>query len=52
MPDTTAYLRADLPVDRQLALRTAATRLLAEFDGAHGAATIERFLPGGGHGLW
>jgi protein-tyrosine-phosphatase len=40
----TQYRREDLSVDQQLALRTAATRLGAEFDGTYGAQTIERFL--------
>ena len=31
-------------LDQQLALRTAATRLAADFDGVFGAETIERFL--------
>ncbi|HEV7650414.1 MAG TPA: arsenate reductase ArsC [Actinophytocola sp.] len=31
-------------IDQQLALRTAATRLRGEFDGAFGTETIERFL--------
>jgi arsenate reductase (thioredoxin) len=44
MTDTSAYLREDLSVDQQLALRTAATRLGREFDGTYGAETIERFL--------
>ena len=45
MPDTTAdYLRPTLSIDQQLALRTAATRLAADFDGTFGAETIERFL--------
>jgi arsenate reductase len=34
----------DLSIDQQLALRTAATRLLREFDGTFGVETIERFL--------
>lgn len=44
MTETTQYRRKDLSVDQQLALRTAATRLGAEFDGTYGAQTIERFL--------
>ncbi|UXA18059.1 arsenate reductase ArsC [Mycobacterium sp. SMC-4] len=34
----------DLSIDQQLALRTAANRLLAEYDASFGAETIERFL--------
>ena len=34
----------ELSVDQQLALRTAANNLRAEFDGVYGAETIERFL--------
>lgn len=44
MTDTTAYLREDLSVDQQFALRTAATRLAAEFDGTYGTETVQRFL--------
>ncbi|MDH6464610.1 hypothetical protein M2302_004811 [Micromonospora sp. A200] len=44
MTDTSAYLREDLSVDQQLALRTAATRLAAEFDGTYGTATVQQFL--------
>ncbi len=36
--------RPVLGIDQQLALRTAATRLRGEFDGAFGTETIERFL--------
>jgi arsenate reductase len=36
--------RADLSIDQQLALRTAATNLARQFDGTFGAETIERFL--------
>jgi arsenate reductase (thioredoxin) len=36
--------RPDLSVDQQLALRSAATQLQAEFDGVFGAETVERFL--------
>src|SRR3954464_8382721 len=45
MPETDqpAYRRGDLSIDQHLALRTAATRLQAEFDGMFGADTIERF---------
>jgi len=35
---------ADLAIDQQLALRTAAVRLADEFKGVFGAETIERFL--------
>jgi protein-tyrosine-phosphatase len=35
---------SDLSIDQQLALRTAATRLQTDFDGAFGAETIELFL--------
>ncbi|MFC8042833.1 arsenate reductase ArsC [Nocardia sp. NPDC057353] len=38
------YLREDLTIDQQLALKTAATRLQREFDGVFGTETIERFL--------
>ena len=44
MTDTTAYWRADLSIDQALALKTAAARLAAEFDGTYGPETIERFL--------
>ncbi|MEU0157218.1 hypothetical protein [Micromonospora fulviviridis] len=44
MTDTNAYLREDHSVDQQLALRTAATRLAAEFDGTYGTETVEQFL--------
>ncbi len=40
----TAHWHADLSVDQQLALRTAAARLATEFTGVYGAETIERFL--------
>jgi len=33
-----------LSLDETIALRTAATRLQADFDGVFGAETIERFL--------
>ncbi|MGX6602151.1 hypothetical protein ACWKSP_08465 [Micromonosporaceae bacterium Da 78-11] len=36
MTDTTAYWRPDLSIDQTLALKTAATRLAAEFDGTYG----------------
>ncbi|WP_406272374.1 arsenate reductase ArsC [Nocardia sp. NBC_00881] len=38
------YVRSDLTIDQQLALKTAATRLQREFDGTFGVETIERFL--------
>ena len=41
---TDTYHRAGVPVDQQLALRTAAVRLADEFTGVFGAETIERFL--------
>ncbi len=45
VPDTAAgYLRPELSIDQQLALRTAATRLAGEFAGTFGPETIERFL--------
>jgi protein-tyrosine-phosphatase len=37
-------LHADLSVDQQLALRTAATRLAEEFRGVYGVETIDMFL--------
>jgi arsenate reductase len=40
----TAYNRADITLDQQLALRTAAANLSQEFKGSLGAETIERFL--------
>jgi protein-tyrosine-phosphatase len=36
--------RSDLSIDQQLALKTAASNLAQEFDGAFGAETIDRFL--------
>ena len=36
--------RTDLSIDQDLALRTAASRLAAEFTGLYGQETIERFL--------
>ena len=39
-----SWRQAELSIDQQLALTTAATRLAAEFDGTYGAETIERFL--------
>lgn len=44
MTDTEHDHHADLSVDQQLALRTSASRLCAEFDGTFGQETIERFL--------
>jgi arsenate reductase len=44
MTDTEHHPHPDLSIDQQLALRTAATRLSAEFDGTFGQETIERFL--------
>jgi len=44
MTDTSIYHRAGIPVDQQLALRTAAVRLADDFAGVYGAETIERFL--------
>ncbi|SCG56518.1 Protein-tyrosine-phosphatase [Micromonospora echinaurantiaca] len=44
MPDTRPHPREDLAVDQHLALRTAASRLAAEFTGSYGIETIERFL--------
>jgi arsenate reductase (thioredoxin) len=38
------YLRQDLTIDQQLALRAAASRLQGEFGDAFGVETIERFL--------
>jgi len=38
------YRHEDLSIDQQLALRTAAARLAAEFDGTYGPQTIERLL--------
>ncbi|MGY1948459.1 arsenate reductase ArsC [Nocardia asiatica] len=38
------YVRDDLTIDQQLALKTAASRLQREFDGTFGVETIERFL--------
>ena len=40
----TAYNRADITLDQQLALRTAAANLSREFEGTFGVDTIERFL--------
>jgi arsenate reductase len=44
MTDATVHYHPDLSIDQQVALRTAATRLVREFDGTYGAETIERFL--------
>lgn len=44
MPDVADFVRPDLSVDQQLALRTAAARLAREFDGTYNTETIERFL--------
>jgi arsenate reductase len=41
---TISYNREDLSIDQQVALRTAAVRLGAEFTGLYGTETIERFL--------
>jgi arsenate reductase (thioredoxin) len=43
MTDTQDH-RPDLSIDQQLALRTAASHLRAEFDGIFGTETIERYL--------
>lgn len=39
-----SFQRGTLPIDQQLALRTAATRLQDRFKGVFGVETIERFL--------
>ncbi|GIF66331.1 putative arsenate reductase ArsC [Asanoa ishikariensis] len=44
MTDTSICLRASIPVDQRLALRTATVRLADDFAGVYGAETIERFL--------
>ncbi|MCP2246405.1 arsenate reductase ArsC [Lentzea aerocolonigenes] len=44
---TETHEHRDLSIDQQLALRTAATRLQAQFDGVFGSETIERFLHSG-----
>jgi arsenate reductase (thioredoxin) len=45
MPDeTTTHARSDLSIDQRLSLKTAATRLEAEFGNMFGVETIERFL--------
>ena len=41
---THTYRRAEITLDQQVALATAATRLARDFDGVFGAETIERFL--------
>lgn len=41
---TESYIRSDLQLDHQLALRSSAALLQKEFDGTFGAETIERFL--------
>jgi arsenate reductase (thioredoxin) len=50
MPDTTYPVPypvpQHIPIDQQLALRTAATRLADEFAAIYGSETIERFLHG------
>ncbi|MDG5482967.1 arsenate reductase ArsC [Mycolicibacterium gadium] len=38
------HLRNDLSIDQRLAMKTAASQLQKEFDGAFGVETIERFL--------
>lgn len=43
-PVTAHHLRQDLSIDQRLALKTAATRLQAEFADMFGVETIERFL--------
>ncbi len=40
----TTYPRAEITLDQQIALKTAATHLAREFDGIFGIETIERFL--------
>jgi arsenate reductase (thioredoxin) len=39
-----SYLRQDITIDQQVALKTAATRLAREFEDTFGVETIERFL--------
>jgi arsenate reductase len=41
---TELFRAGAIPIDQQLALRTAATRLKDRFDGVFGTETIERFL--------
>ncbi|MFJ8579347.1 arsenate reductase ArsC [Micromonospora sp. NPDC093277] len=40
----TAYPHEEITLDQQVALHTAAARLVEEFDGVYGTETIERFL--------
>jgi arsenate reductase (thioredoxin) len=40
----THHLRRDLSIDQQVALKSAATRLQRDYEGAFGVETIERFL--------
>lgn len=44
MTELTWHRHADLSIDQNLALRTAAARLTEEFAGVYGPETIERFL--------
>jgi protein-tyrosine-phosphatase len=44
MTDTAEHWRTELSIDQALALKTAATRLAAEFNDIYGRETIERFL--------
>ncbi|WP_405577163.1 arsenate reductase ArsC [Streptomyces sp. NBC_01092] len=44
MTETASFPHRNTSIDQQLALRTAATHLLRQFDGAFGQETIERFL--------
>jgi arsenate reductase (thioredoxin) len=44
MTDTVYPVPQHLPIDQQLALRTAATRLAGQFGDIYGTDTIERFL--------
>lgn len=41
---TETYRRADITLDQQLALKSAAAHLARDFDGTFGVETIERFL--------
>jgi hypothetical protein len=43
-PTEPSWNHAGLSTDQQVALKTTATRLAAEFDGVYGTETIERFL--------
>lgn len=43
-PRAPSWQQAELSIDQQLALTTAATRLASDFDGIYGPETIERFL--------